>query len=158
MKRKKMSCVLFLESIAACLKLLSKSTKSVDLFLKCPTLISFICIIKTNVSLSPHLICQSDINTIGPRKVGHVGCQGRVGGQNFNGQIPTECIHVDMFCAGPQGDLRLVLQHRRWFQRLSGSDELKVQTPLQVYCTESEFSVIQIMTDSQRDAFKPSGD
>lgn len=110
-----------------------------------------------SLSLSPHLICQSDINTIGPCKVGHVGCQGRVGGQNFNGQIPTECIHVDMFCAGPHGDLRLVLQHRRRFQRLSGSDEFKVQTPLQVHCKESEFSVIQMMTDSQRDTFKPSG-
>lgn len=138
--------------------LCTTSTKNVDLFLKCPTLTSFIGIIKTNVSLSPHLICQSDINTIGPRKVGHVGCQGRVGGQNFNGQVPTECIHVDMFCAGPHGDLWLVLKHRRRFQRLSGSDEFKVQTPLQVHCTESEFSVMQMMTDSQRDAFKPSGD
>lgn len=97
------------------------------------------------VSLSPRLICQSDINTIGPRKVGHVGCQGRVGGQNFNGQIPAECIHIDVFCAGPHGDLWLVLQHRGWLQRLSGSNKFKVQTPLQDHCKEEAFSGIQIM-------------
>lgn len=109
--------------------------------------------IKTNVSLSPRLICQSDINTIGPRKVGHVGCQGRVGGQNFNGQVPAECIHIDMFCTSPDGDLRLVLQHRGWLQRLSGSNKFKVQAPLQDHCKDVEFSGIQMMIVSQRDTF-----
>lgn len=108
--------------------------------------------IKTIVSLSPRLICQSDINTIGPCKVGHIGCQGRVGGQNFNGQIPAECIHIDMFCTGPHGDLRLVLQHCGWLQRLSASNKFKVQTPLQDHCKEEEFSGTQMIV-SQRDTF-----
>lgn len=121
----------------------------------CNFVTSLIWKIKTNVSLSPHLsrICQSDINTVGARKVGHVGRQGRVGGQNFNGQIPAECIHIDMFCAGPHGDLRLVLQHCGWLQRLSGSNEFKVQAPLQDHCKGGEFSGIQMMKVSQRDVF-----
>lgn len=121
----------------------------------CNSVIFLIWKIKTNasLSLSPRLLCQSDINTIGPRKVGHVGCQGRVGGQNFNGQVPAECIHIDMFCAGPHGDLWLVLQHRGWFQRLSGSNKFKVQTPLQDHCKEVEFSGIQMMIVSQGDTF-----
>lgn len=87
------------------------------------------------VSLFPSVRSrQSNINTVGARKVGHVGRQGRVGGQNFNGQIPAERVHIDVFCAGPHGDLRLVLQHRGWLQRLSGSNEFKVQTPLQDHC------------------------
>lgn len=109
--------------------------------------------IKTNVCLSPRFICQSDINTVGPCKVGHIGCQGWVGGQNFNGQIPAECIYINMFCAGPHGDLRLVLQHCGWLQRLSGSNKFKVQTPLQDHCREEEFSGIQMAIVSQRDPF-----
>lgn len=91
---------------------------------------------KNNVSLSLHASCESDVNAIGPREVGHVGRQGRVGGQDFDGQVPAERIHVHMLGAAPHGDLRLVLQHRGGFQRLSGGDELKVQAPLQVHCGE----------------------
>lgn len=78
---------------------------------------------------------QSDINAVGPCKVGHVGCQGRVGGQDFDWQIPAEGIHVDVLRPGPNGDLRLVLQNCGRFQWLPGSDELKVQAPPQDHCT-----------------------
>lgn len=78
---------------------------------------------------------QSDTNAVGPRKVRHVGCQGRVGGQDFNWQIPAEGIHVHVLRPGPNRDLRLVLQHCGRLQRFPGSDEFKVQAPPQDHCT-----------------------
>ena len=78
---------------------------------------------------------QSDANAVGPCKVRHIGCQGRVGGQDFNRQIPAEGIHIHVLRPGPNRDLRLVLQHRRWLQWFPGGDEFKVQAPPQDHCT-----------------------
>lgn len=47
----------------------------------------------------------SNINAVGPCKVGHVGRQGRVGGQDFDRQIPAEGIHVDVLRPGPNCNL-----------------------------------------------------
>lgn len=100
-------------------------------------------ITKSSVTLSPCLMsCQSDINAVGPGKMGHVGCQGRVGGQDFDRQIPAECIHINVLCPRPYGDLCLVLKNCGRFHWLPGCDEFKVQAPPQDHCAGRELETL----------------
>lgn len=85
-----------------------------------------------------HKLSHSNTNAVGPREVGHVGRQSRVGGQDFDRQIPAEGIHVYVVHPGPNCDLRLVLQNCGRFHRLPGSDEFKVQAPPQGRCSDRE--------------------
>lgn len=81
-------------------------------------------------------VSRSNINAVGPRELGHVGSQGRVGGQYFDGKVPAEGVHVHVLRPGPDGDLRLVLQNGRRLHWLPGGDELEVQAPPERHCAE----------------------
>lgn len=89
----------------------------------------------------------SNINAVGPCKVGHVGRQGRVGGQDFDRQIPAEGIHVDVLRPGPNCNLWLVLQNCGWFHGIPGGDEFKVQAPPQDHCTSRVQILVKLICD-----------
>lgn len=77
----------------------------------------------------------SNVDAVGPCELGHVGCQGRVGRQDFNRQIPAEGVHVDMLRSSPNGDLWLVLENSGRLHRLPSRDKFKVKAPPQGHWT-----------------------